>query len=47
MPRAPRADEAGEIYHALNRGNARNRIFFKDGQGIKGQTGNKGSGAKS
>jgi putative transposase len=30
MPRAPRADEAGEIYHALNRGNARNRIFFKD-----------------
>ena len=31
MPRQPRADEAGSIYHALNRGNARNRIFFKDG----------------
>lgn len=30
MPRAPRADEAGAIYHALNRGNARHDIFFKD-----------------
>ena len=30
MPRAPRADEAGAIYHALNRGNARQRVFFKD-----------------
>ena len=30
MPRQPRADEAGKIYHALNRGNARNPIFFKD-----------------
>ncbi len=30
MPRSPRADEAGAIYHALNRGNARNPIFFKD-----------------
>ncbi|MFV1966556.1 MAG: hypothetical protein ACC628_14115 [Pirellulaceae bacterium] len=30
MPRAPRADEAGAIYHALNRGNARQPIFFKD-----------------
>jgi len=30
MPRARRADEAGGIFHALNRGNARNRIFFKD-----------------
>lgn len=29
MPRPPRADEAGAIYHALNRGNARNPIFFK------------------
>ena len=29
MPRSPRADEAGSIYHALNRGNARNPIFFK------------------
>ena len=25
-----RADEAGGIYHALNRGNARLDIFFKD-----------------
>jgi len=24
-----KADEAGAIYHALNRGNARNPIFFK------------------
>ena len=31
MPRTRRADEAGGIYHALNRGNARNAIFFKDG----------------
>ena len=31
MPRALRSDFAGEIYHALNRGNARNKIFFKDG----------------
>ena len=30
MPRAPRADEAGAIYHALNRGNARQPVFFKD-----------------
>ena len=30
MGRAPRADEAGGIYHALNRGNARHDIFFKD-----------------
>ena len=29
MPRPPRADEAGAIYHALNRGNARHDIFFK------------------
>jgi len=28
--RAPRADEAGGIYHALNRGSARHDIFFKD-----------------
>lgn len=31
MPRPHRADSAGEIYHALNRGNARNAIFFKAG----------------
>jgi putative transposase len=31
MPRPLRADFAGAIYHALNRGNARNNIFFKDG----------------
>jgi len=30
MPRTKRADEAGEIYHALNRGNARSTIFHKD-----------------
>lgn len=30
MPRAKRADEAGGIYHALNRGNARVTIFHKD-----------------
>lgn len=32
MPRPKRADEAGAIYHALNRGNARNTIFHKDGE---------------
>ena len=31
MPRSRRADEASGIYHALNRGNARSDIFFKDG----------------
>ncbi len=31
MPRPPRADEAGGIYHALNRGNMRATIFHKDG----------------
>ena len=30
MPRSKRADEAGGIYHALNRGNARREIFHKD-----------------
>ena len=30
MPRAPRADEAGGLYHALNRGNSRARIFRKE-----------------
>jgi putative transposase len=30
MPRPPRADEAGGLYHALNRGNARATIFHKD-----------------
>ena len=29
MPRPPRADEAGGLYHALNRGNARTAIFRK------------------
>ena len=29
MGRVPRADVAGGIYHALNRGNARHDIFFK------------------
>jgi len=30
MGRPPRADEAGGIYHALNRGNARQDLFFKE-----------------
>ncbi len=30
MPRRPRAHEAGGLYHALNRGNARQTIFRKD-----------------
>ncbi|QDV47326.1 Transposase IS200 like protein [Stieleria neptunia] len=30
MSRAPRADEAGGLYHALNRGNLRAPIFHKD-----------------
>ena len=30
MPRSLRSDFAGQIYHALNRCNARNKIFFKD-----------------
>ena len=30
MGRAPRADEAGGIYHALNRGNGRHDIFLKE-----------------
>ena len=30
MPRQKRADEGGMIYHALNRGNARQKIFRKD-----------------
>jgi len=30
MPRPPRADEAGGLYHALNRGNLRADIFHKE-----------------
>lgn len=30
MPRPPRADETGGLYHALNRGNARAKIFRKE-----------------
>ena len=30
MPRPKRADKAGAIYHALNRGNARDTIFHND-----------------
>ncbi len=30
MPRPPRADEAGGLYHVLNRGNARAVVFHKD-----------------
>jgi putative transposase len=29
MPQPPRADEAGGLYHALNRGNGRHEIFHK------------------
>jgi len=31
MPRNPRASQGGYCYHALNRGNARSTIFYKDG----------------
>ncbi len=31
MPRPPRADEAGGLYHALNRGNLRADVFRKEG----------------
>ena len=31
MPRPLRADYGGQIYHALNRGNARGDLFFKEG----------------
>ena len=31
MPRTARATEAGTVYHVLNRGNGRMRIFHKDG----------------
>ncbi|MFV1967593.1 MAG: hypothetical protein ACC628_19360 [Pirellulaceae bacterium] len=30
MPGPKRADEAGKVYHALNRGNTRSDIFRKD-----------------
>lgn len=30
MPRSPRDDVAGEIYHVLNRGNGRMKTFRKD-----------------
>jgi hypothetical protein len=30
MPRPPRADAAGGLYHALNRGSARARFFGKE-----------------
>ena len=30
MPRPPRADEAGGLDHARNRGNLRSTIFHKD-----------------
>jgi putative transposase len=31
MPRAPRTIQAGLVYHVLNRGNGRMRLFLKDG----------------
>jgi len=31
MPRQSRDDRAGQIYHALNRGNQRQEIFHKPG----------------
>ena len=30
MPRAIRGDEAGMVYHAVDRGNARHRVFHDD-----------------
>jgi putative transposase len=30
MPRTLRADEPGLIYHVMNRGNGRSRLFHKD-----------------
>ena len=30
MPRLPRVDVGGEIYHVINRANARLPIFFKE-----------------
>ena len=30
MPRAPRGDLQGTIFHVLNRGNARATVFHKD-----------------
>jgi len=30
MPRPPRADVAGEIYHVLNRGNGRQQVFHTE-----------------
>ena len=30
MPRPQRADAAGGLYHALNRGNSRTEIFWKE-----------------
>ena len=30
MPGPPRADEAGGLYHALNRGNSRTEIFWNE-----------------
>ena len=31
MPRSPRASVGNQCYHVLNRGNARDQVFFKDG----------------
>ena len=31
MPRTARSIEAGTVYHVLNRGNGRMRLFHKDG----------------
>ncbi len=35
MPRRSRADETGGLYHALNRGNARQTIFRKDTEAVR------------
>ncbi len=50
MPRPLRADEAGAIYHALNRGNGRHTIFHKTKdyeafEKVIADVGSKGSGA--
>jgi putative transposase len=31
MPRGARASVGNQCYHVLNRGNARQQVFFKDG----------------
>ena len=39
MGRASRADEAGGVYHAFNRGNAKQSIFFKEATKLSNEWG--------